>query len=374
MAIIAPTVDTIGDEALVNSIIDKSITEIQDELVSSIRSYAFYNCTALNKAVFGAVSSVADRAFEGCTALTTADFHAATSIGTYAFDGCIALTALILRSETMATLSRTNAFTSTPIASGSGYIYVPAALVDSYKTATNWSTYAAQIRAIEDYPEVCDPYSWVAVSKAIENGTYKDVYKIGDEVPVDLGSEGIINMQVAAFDADTLADGSGTAAISWVAKEALKKSKRMNPVGSGNQEGTGTYGGWEKSEMRTYLRNTVKPMIPQVTANQIVDVKKTQLAYDGSSSSFTQTTEDDLWLISPDECYGSIYHDLLGTNSSRIKGVQGGIDACGWWTRKAASTLSFKGVAPNGAYTDFRAETTYYFVVFGFCTGRTPTA
>ena len=38
-----------------------------------------------------------------------------------------------------------------PIASGAGYIYVPAALVDSYKVATNWSTYAAQFRALEDY-------------------------------------------------------------------------------------------------------------------------------------------------------------------------------------------------------------------------------
>lgn len=221
--------------------------------------------------------------------------------------------------------------------------------------------------------EPAELYSWEGVAYRINNGTYKDVYAIGDMVPLDLGSEGLINMQIAAFDADTLADGSGTAAISWVANEPMKTKKRMNPVGSNGQEGTGTYGGWEKSEMRTYLRNTVKPMIPQVTANQIVDVKKNQLAYDGSGSSFTQTTEDDLWLISPDECYGSIYHDLLGTNSSRIKNAQGSTTACSWWTRKAASTLSFKGVNTSGKYTDYRAETVYYYVVLGFCTGRTPT-
>ena len=54
----------------------------------------------------------------------------------------------------MATLANTNAFTNTPIKSGAGYIYVPAALVDSYKAATNWSVYADQIRAIEDYPDI----------------------------------------------------------------------------------------------------------------------------------------------------------------------------------------------------------------------------
>ena len=32
--------------------------------------------------------------------------------------------------------------------------YVPTSLVDTYKSATNWSTYAEQIRAIEDYPEI----------------------------------------------------------------------------------------------------------------------------------------------------------------------------------------------------------------------------
>lgn len=47
-----------------------------------------------------------------------------------------------------------SAFTSTSIESGKGYIYVPKKLVDSYKTAPNWSVYADQIRAIEDYPEI----------------------------------------------------------------------------------------------------------------------------------------------------------------------------------------------------------------------------
>ena len=79
-----------------------------------------------------------------------------TSIGTYAFYSCSALVTVILRyTDAVCTLAGTNAFTSTPIASGTGYIYVPSALIDSYKAATNWSTYADQIRAIEDYPDIC---------------------------------------------------------------------------------------------------------------------------------------------------------------------------------------------------------------------------
>lgn len=47
-----------------------------------------------------------------------------------------------------------DAVSYTKISSGSGYIYVPAALVDGYKAAGNWQNYADQIRAIEDYPEI----------------------------------------------------------------------------------------------------------------------------------------------------------------------------------------------------------------------------
>lgn len=177
MSIFVNTVDSIGDEALTNSIIDRSITEILDNYATSIGNYAFYGCTALTTADFQAATSIGNYAFSdcsklttvkfqaatrigngaftGCSALTTADFPAMTSISGYAFDGCTALTTLILRSGTMATLSGAQIFKNTPILSGTGYIYVPAALVDSYKAATNWSTYANQIRAIEDYPEIC---------------------------------------------------------------------------------------------------------------------------------------------------------------------------------------------------------------------------
>jgi len=53
------------------------------------------------------------------------------------------------------TLSNINAFGSTPISNYTtstggvyGSIYVPASLVDSYKTATNWATYSNRITAI----------------------------------------------------------------------------------------------------------------------------------------------------------------------------------------------------------------------------------
>lgn len=42
-------------------------------------------------------------------------------------------------------------FRNTPIANGSGYIYVPSALINSYKATTGFSEYANQFRPLEDY-------------------------------------------------------------------------------------------------------------------------------------------------------------------------------------------------------------------------------
>ena len=85
------------------------------------------------------------------------DFHCLESItASECFDRCASITALILRNtNAVCTLVGTLSYSGGVAANGAGYIYVPAALVDSYKAATNWSAYASNIRAIEDYPDIC---------------------------------------------------------------------------------------------------------------------------------------------------------------------------------------------------------------------------
>lgn len=80
-----------------------------------------------------------------------------TNIGSGTFKNC-PLYSLILRdngTDKLCVLSNVNGLEGTGIANGEGYIYVPQALIEEYKAATNWVTYASQIRAIEDYPDVC---------------------------------------------------------------------------------------------------------------------------------------------------------------------------------------------------------------------------
>lgn len=162
-----------GDEkSQLDSLIDGSITEVTSN-AEIVAKYAFFGCENLITAKFNRASELAENALYACNKLVDLYIPEVTYMGNYAldrctvlpvvdapklqtiqnasFEYCTSLTAIILRSEKTTTLKNKNAFTGTPIASGTGYIYVPADLVDTYKAATNWSTYADQFRALEDY-------------------------------------------------------------------------------------------------------------------------------------------------------------------------------------------------------------------------------
>ena len=90
----------------------------------------------------------------------------------------------------------------------------------------NTSCYATYVSPVQ-VEEIED--SWETIIANVENGTYRSKYMVGNYKPLDLGTEGIINMQIVAFDKDQKADGGGMAPISWLSVELLKTSRRMNP-------------------------------------------------------------------------------------------------------------------------------------------------
>lgn len=369
------TVETVGDAALTRSIIDRSITELNDNISVSIRQQAFRACSALASVNFPNVTNVGLGAFWQCTALAKADFASCVAFDDSAFYGCTALSALILRcTDQLCTITGTP-FAGSAIANGTGYIYVPAVLLSTYKSDSAWSAYAAQIREIESYPEICDTYTWKGVLSALNKRTYASVYKVGDLVPLDLGSEGLVNMQIAGIDVDDLADGSGKAHISFISKELLATSKRFNPSSVTNddgtyREGTGAVGGWEKSELRAYYNDTLLPLIPADVQALIKSVTKTQDAYDTAGSKFTQTTEDSVWLPSYPEMVGSssLYYPLFkDTNANRVKCIVGSSSASRWGLRSASG---FNGIYHVGSDGSSIGNSVYASVglPLGFCT------
>lgn len=123
----------------------------------------FYYCQALTEIKLPSLTTMGTSVFAYCPKIKKVDlgesFTAFPSItGSYygPFYSCPMFDTLILRSNTLVINPSSYLIDSSNlIAKGTGYIYVPAALIEDYKVAANWAPYAAQFRAIEDYPDIC---------------------------------------------------------------------------------------------------------------------------------------------------------------------------------------------------------------------------
>jgi hypothetical protein len=129
----------------------KSLKEVNLPVLNTSAQNIFAGCASLEKICLPAQAYVNTGFFGNCTSLKLVDLPKANNFYNSAFEGCSVLTAVILRNTEVCVISGQWVFEKTPIKSGTGYIYVPRALVDSYKVATNWSVYANQFRALEDY-------------------------------------------------------------------------------------------------------------------------------------------------------------------------------------------------------------------------------
>lgn len=140
--------------------------------LTNLGLYAFYGCTALSSVTLNeGLIDIGMVAFERCsfssiivpnsvtsklryvfrnnTNLTIATIGSGcTGLGTSCFAGCSSLNTLIIKGINC-TLDTTDVFINTPIASGTGKIYVPYGYGNTYKSMTNWSTYASQIYELD---------------------------------------------------------------------------------------------------------------------------------------------------------------------------------------------------------------------------------
>ncbi|MCM1508981.1 MAG: DUF6273 domain-containing protein [Ruminococcus flavefaciens] len=195
--------------------------------------------------------------------------------------------------------------------------------------------------------------SWEEIISSTKDGSYLTKYKIGDTKQIDLDKEGSVNMKIVAFDSDVLNDGS-KAHITWIAETPLKTFSRMNPTFEKNQTGTGSIGGWKSSEMRTYVNNNIKALIPANVRSELKSVSKVSQCYNKDGTGYIDTTIDKIWIpsyreISCDgakENTGAMYNKAFSDNKSRIR------NSIPWWTRSAENTECFRRVGSNGKIED----------------------
>lgn len=113
-------------------------------------SYAFSGCKALMSINLPACTKIGSNAFGVCSSLSEVVLPLCIYLYSGAFYGCVSLTKIYMLSSDVCIMQGSTVFKSTPIASGTGSIFVPASLVDAYKSATNWTYFSNVIYAYEE--------------------------------------------------------------------------------------------------------------------------------------------------------------------------------------------------------------------------------
>lgn len=205
---------------------------------------------------------------------------------------------------------------------------------------------------------------WADIDICGRLGMAQQFFKVGDSKTVNIGGTNY-EVQIIGFNHDDKVSG-GKAAYSFQLVDCLNQTQQMN---TGN---TNT-GGWNGSAMRGRM-STYKSQLPAALRNVIKTVKK-KSGTGGGSSSGTQQTNDDLFLLSEIEIFGTTTYSVAGegtqyewykAGNSRIKKVNG--SASNWWERSpySGNTDYFCYVSGSGN-ANFTDASNSRGVSFGFC-------
>lgn len=128
-----------------------TITEFSSDKPVTLKSNLFQHITSILKISVPNATKIDGYNFYGCTGLTYLDIGKPASL-TNVFIGSHKMETIILRkSDSITTLNSSITSNSKNLLDGVTLIYVPRTLIDTYKTATNWSPFANQFRVLEDY-------------------------------------------------------------------------------------------------------------------------------------------------------------------------------------------------------------------------------
>ena len=127
-----------------------SLSQVNLPMCEYTDANTFGTCYRLTQVSLPVCSYIDGFAFNYCTSLSQVSLPMCSFIGYGAFQYCSSLSIITIGYSSVCSLYASNAFNGTPIKSGTGSIYVPASLVDAYKSASNWSSFSSQIFPISE--------------------------------------------------------------------------------------------------------------------------------------------------------------------------------------------------------------------------------
>ena len=204
--------------------------------------------------------------------------------------------------------------------SGSSATTVKAALDELYSLANSKAClsgyYKVQVTtdsykcAIIPAPVSFSSDDWDVIIANVQAGK-TSAYTVGSTKTVDMGTLGTHTLRVAnnSTPAECATEGFSQTACGFVLEFAdIITDHRMNPYTYGDSNldgstvnGTGNKGGWEYSEMRTYVNNDIYNALPSALKSAIIETKV--VSGHGTNDTTNFTTTDKLYLLSTHEVW-----------------------------------------------------------------------
>ena len=233
--------------------------------------------------------------------------------------------------------------------------------------------------AINSYWDVISNDASKYVNGMISDDEFKFKYPIGGRMLISAYVDGkniVADVEIIGHNHDDLADGSGKAPLTFFCKDLPNYQRYINPTSNNTNAG-----GWEKTDIRSFLNNDLFNSLPMELNSQIKLVSK--ISDGGYANKSLVTTNDKCWLASCTEVnlidtserlsgQGSPYSDIFYNDESRKKYIFGGATFERWWLRSSyyanndTSTNMFWRVTNSGG--SYSEPVTYsYYIAFGFC-------
>ena len=218
--------------------------------------------------------------------------------------------------------------------------------------------------------------SWRKIAEAIKNG-YSSRYNLGDTKEIDLGNYGKHTVRIANISTpdECSQENFSQTACGFVIEfvDILEKTYNMNSSST-------NVGGWEASEMRSFINNDIFSSLPSDLQDKIIDTKV--ISGHGNQDTNNFVTIDNLYLLDAKEIYGIEYNSTENASSDNAKNNERQLDyylAQGttpsantnaikqryeknfwWWFRTAngGSSTGFFGVGSNGVHYNFNSNNT----------------
>lgn len=194
----------------------------------------------------------------------------------------------------------------------------------------------------------------------------------GDTKSITLTNGMRAAIRIAGFRHDVRADARGKAGITFEFADAPVEHRMNSPASNA--------GGWEGSEMRSWLNHDFHALLPDDVRSGMVSVLKRtnnvgEVTNDIDVAKVVTLTPDKLWLFSAMELYGGVpsawfRHDVYAAEGGQYQlckdqGVS--MDDCGFCVKKGASpywwlrspdeygTEDFCYISPDGRWRHYRS-------------------